>query len=134
MQAPRRIAALVLVIGVTAATLPGVAASLGGLTPRKLGADSAVVSACDSDGFSVSYTNSGGNVTSVDVSGIADPGCEGGQLSVVLANASGTSIGAGGPTTVPTDAGTVDNTMTVSLSPTPAASTVAAVHVAVTGP
>jgi hypothetical protein len=134
MQARRRIAALVLVIGLTAATLPGVAASLGGLTPRKLGADSAVVSACDSDGFSVSYTNSGGNVTSVDVSGIADPGCEGGLLSVVLANASGTSIGASTPTTVPTDAGTVDNTMTVSLSPTPAASAVAAVHVAVTGP
>ena len=94
MRVPRKFAAPVLVIGLTAATLPGVAATLGGLTPRKLGADSGVVSACDSDGFSVSYTNSGGTITSVDVSGIADPGCEGGQLSVVLANASGTSSAA----------------------------------------
>jgi hypothetical protein len=134
MHPRRKVAAVVLAIGLTAATLPGVAASLGGLTTHKLGAGQAVVSACDSDGFTTSYNNSGGNITSVDVSGIADPGCEGGQLSLVLANASGTSIGAGGPTTVPTDAGTVDNTMTVTLSPTPAASAVAAVHVVVTGP
>jgi hypothetical protein len=134
MHTRRKVAAAALAIGLTAATLPGVAASLGGLTPHKLGAGTAVVSACDSDGFTMSYTTSGASVTAVDVSGIADPGCEGGQLSLVLANASGTSVGAGGPTTVPTDAGTVDNTMTVTLSPTPAASVVAAVHVVVTGP
>ena len=134
MHTRRKVAAVALAIALTAATLPGVAASLGGLTTRKLGAGKAVVSACDGDGFSVSYTTSAGNVTAVDVSGIADPGCAGGQLSLVLANASGTSIGAGGPTTVPTDAGTVDNAMTVTLSPTPAASLVAAVHVVVNGP
>ena len=134
MHPRRKVAAAVLAVVLTAVTLPGFAASLGGLTPRKLGADGVSVAACDSDGFTVSYTNSGGNITSVDVGGIADPGCEGGQLSIVLADASGTSVGAAGPTTVPTDAGTVDNTMTLTLSPTPAASVVAAVHVAVSGP
>lgn len=134
MHLRRKVAAVALAIALTAATLPAVAATLGGLTPANLGAGSATVSACDTDGVTVSYNNSGGNITSVDVSGIADPGCEGGQLSLVLADASGASIGAGGPTTVPTDGDTVDNSMTVTLSPTPAASAVAAVHVVVTGP
>jgi hypothetical protein len=134
MQPRRKVAAVVLAITLTGVTLPGFAASLGGLTPKKLGADGAAVAACDSDGFTVSYTTSGGNVTAVDVGGIADPGCEGGALSLVLANSSGTSVGAGGPQTIPTDGGTVDNSVTVTLSPTPAASVVAAVHIAVSGP
>ena len=134
MRLSRKLAAAVLVTSLMAATLPGFAASLGGLTARNLGADGAVVAACDTNGFSVSYTTSGANVTAVVVSGIADPGCEGGLLSLTLANSSGTSVGAGGPQTIPTDAGTVDNSITVSLSPTPAASVVAAVHVVVTGP
>ena len=130
----RKLAAAVIALSLTAALVPGFAASLGGLTSPSLGADGAVVVACDTDGFSVSYTTSGSNVTAVVVGGIADPGCEGGLLSLALADASGTSIGAGGPQTIPTDAGTVDNSVTVSLSPTPAASAVATVHVVVTGP
>lgn len=134
MRPRRNVAATVLAISLAGATLPGFAASLGGLTGERLGAGNAVVAACDTDGFTVSYTTSAGNVTSVTLGGIADPGCEGGQLSVVLANSSGTSVGAGGPTVVPTDGGTVDNSMTMPLSPTPAASVVTAIHVVVTGP
>ena len=134
MRLSRKLAAVVLALSLTVALAPGFAASLGGLTARNLGADGAVVAACDTNGFTVSYTTSGGNVTAVVVGGIAGPGCEGGLLSLTLANASGTSIGAGGPQTISTDGGTADNSVTVSLSPTPAASLVAAVHVVVTGP
>ncbi len=134
MRLSRNIAAAVLALSLAAALVPGFGASLGGLTARNLGADGAVVAACDTNGFNVSYTTSAGNVTAVVVSAIADPGCEGGQLSLRLANSSGTSIGAGGPQTIPTDAGTADNSITVPLSPTPAANAVAAVHIAVTGP
>ena len=109
------------------------AATLGGLTPGKLGAGGAAVSSCDANGFTVSYATSGANVTSATINGIADPTCEGGQLSVTLTNGT-TSIGAGGPTVVPTDAGTVDNSVTVSLSPQPAAAQVNRVHVSITGP
>ena len=129
-----RAAVAVLAICVAAAAVPGFAASIGGLTAKNLGAGSAVVPSCDANGFSVSYTTTAGLVTAVNVGGIADPGCEGGQLSLRLANSSGTSVGAGGPSTVPTDAGTVDNAMTVTVSPQPAAGVVTAVHVVVTGP
>ena len=131
---PRNVAAIVLAISLAAATLPGFAASLGGLTGEKLGAGKAIVAACDTNGFTADYTTSAGNVTSVTLGGIADPGCEGGQLSLRLANSSGTSVAASGPTLVPTDGGTADNAMTMALSPTPAASVVAAIHVVVTGP
>ena len=110
------------------------AAALGGLLAEDLGGGSATVSSCDTDGFTASYATSGGLVTSVTVGGIADPGCEGGDLSVTLTNSSGTSLGSGGPQTVPTDGGTVDNSLTLSLVPQPTASQVARVHVAVTGP
>lgn len=127
-------AAIVLAVSMTAATLPGVAASLGGLTGWQLGADGAVVSACDTNGFTVGYAHSAGLVTAVNVSGIADPGCEGGQLSLTLANTSGSSVGAGGPQTVAVDGDTLDNSMTVPVSPTPAAGVVSAIHVVITGP
>lgn len=134
MRSRRESVAVVLAISVIAAVTPGFAASLGGLGSKKLGADDAVVSACDTDGFTVNHTVVGGNVTAAVVSGIADPGCEGGQLSLTVANASGTSIGSGGPLTIAVDAGTVDNTLSVTLAPQPAANLVASVHVVVTGP
>jgi hypothetical protein len=134
MPSRRHVAVTVLAISLAAATLPGFAASLGGLTARNLGAGSSIVSPCDTNGFTVGYTTSSSNVSAVNLAGIADPGCEGGQLSLTLANASGTSVGAAGPQTVPTDAGTVDNAMTVAVSPTPAASVVRSIHVVITGP
>jgi hypothetical protein len=134
MHARRWAAAVVLTLVVSMAAVPGFAASLRGLVSKKLGAGSAVVSACDTNGFAPSYTTVSGSVTAVTVSGIADPGCEGGTLAVTLANAGGTSIGASTPQVIAVDAGVVDNVATVSLSPTPAASLVAAIHVSVTGP
>jgi putative aminopeptidase FrvX len=113
--------------------VPGMAATLGGLSAGKLGGGGAVVSSCDTNGFTVSYATSGGNVTSATIDGIADPACEGGQLQVTVANGT-TSIGVGGPTVVPTDAGTADNSVTVPVSPQPAAAQVNRVHVAIAGP
>ena len=120
-------------LSLAAAALPGFAASLGGLWSRTLGAGSATVAACDSNGFTASYTVVSGNVTAVTVDGIADPACEGGQLSVTLTH-SGTDIGSGGPQTVPTDGDVANNAMTVALSPQPAADQVNSIHIAITGP
>jgi hypothetical protein len=118
---------------VSVAMVPAFATSLGGLAPSKLGAQGVAVTACDTNGVTMSYATSGANVTSATVGGIADPGCEGGQLSLTLANGTA-SIAAGGPVTVPTDAGTTDNAVTVALSPQPAAAQVNRVHVSITGP
>jgi hypothetical protein len=118
---------------VSVAMVPAFATSLGGLTPGTAGARGVAVTACDTNGFTMSYATSGSNVTSATVGGIADPGCEGGQLSLILANGT-TSLAAGGPATVPTDAGTTDSAVTVTLSPQPAAAQVNRVHVSITGP
>jgi hypothetical protein len=131
---PRKSAVVALMIIMSVATIPGFAASLGGFAGKKLGAGHAVVASCDTNGFTVSHTLSGSTVTGVVVSGIADPGCENGLLSVTVANASGVSIGAGGPQTITADADVLDNTVSVNLTPQPSAGTVAAVHVVVTGP
>lgn len=113
--------------------VPGFAASLGGLTPGTVGARGAAVAACDTNGFTVTYATAAGNVTSATVGGIADPGCETGVLSLTLANGA-TSVASGGPTTIATDAGTVDNSVTLALSPQPPAAQVNRVHVSIQGP
>ena len=96
----------------------GMAASLGGLTSNKLGADDAVVAACDTDGVTTSYTNAysasgtaGYKVGNVVVGGIADA-CDGDTLAVNLTGSGGTSLGEQS-LTVPTGAGT---SATVSFS------------------
>jgi len=133
-MAPRATALVVLVGCTAAAVLPGAAAELGGLVGRQLGAGGAVVASCDGTGFSASYVTVAGNVTAVTLGGIADPGCEGGLLSLVLGGAGGASVAGAGPTVVPTDGDATDNAMTLAVTPTPAAATVASVHVVVTGP
>jgi len=134
-MSPRRpVAVVVLASSLIVATVPGLAATLGGLGADALGAGAAAVAACDTDGFTVTYTTSAGVVTAVNLGGIADPACEGGLLSLVLADTSGASVGVGGPTTVPTDGDAGDNAMTVAVSPTPAAAVVTAIHVVITGP
>lgn len=134
MGSRRRIARTVLAGSIALAMVPGFAATLGGLAGTTLGAGDAVVAACDTNGLSVSYTTASGAVTAVTVGGIADPGCEGGQLSLTLADASGAAVGSGGPQVVPTDGDTSDNAMTVGVSPQPAASVVTAIHAVITGP
>lgn len=133
-MAPRAAALVVLASCTALATLPGIAATLGGLAGPGLGAGAATVATCDTDGFTPSYATAAGSVTSVTLAGIADPGCEGGQLSLVLAGAGGSSVAAAGPTAVPTDGDTSANSMTLAVTPTPAAATVTSIHVVVTGP
>jgi hypothetical protein len=130
----RRLVTALFIAALVATVVFAAAATLGGISGTSLGAGSATVAACDGNGFTVTYSVSGGNVTAVTVSGIADPGCEGGQLSLTLTNSGGTSIGSGGPLTVPTDGDVLDNSMTVPVSPQPAASQVTGIHVVVEGP
>jgi hypothetical protein len=89
----------------------GMAASLGGITSGSLGADDAVVAACDTNGVTTSYTTSystsgtaGFHVGNVAVGGIADT-CDGDTMSVTLTGAGGSSLGEQ-TATVPTGAGT----------------------------
>lgn len=129
----RAIGAVALLAVTAGATLAGSASTLGGLSPRGLGAGTAAVAACDTNGFTVAYTLASGSVTATTIGGIADPGCEGGQLRVTVANASA-SIGSGGPVTVPVDADTVDTSVTVALTPQPAAAQVTRIHASIVGP
>ena len=101
------------------------AASLGGIGGT-LGAGGASVAACDAD-FGTVYTTVGGNVTAVQVTGIA-AACDGGALSVTLTNAAGTAIGSGGPATI---SGT---SASVSISATPDGELVAGLRVSIEGP
>jgi hypothetical protein len=107
------------------------AASLGGITSNSLGADSAAVATCDSDGVSTSYTTAYDatdgryEVTAVTVSGI-DNVCDGKPIAVTLTNGAGASVGSGS-TTVPVDVGAT--AVTVTLSAAAAASGSANVHV-----
>jgi len=73
-------------------------------------------------------------VTTVTVGAIADPGCEGGSLSVTLTDSAGASIATAGPQTVPADGDTTDNSMALTTSPQPGAAQVAGYHVSITGP
>jgi len=103
------------------------AAALQGVTSAPVGNGSTPVSACDTDGFTVSYTTSGGNVTSVAVGGIA-PACAGGSLRVTVVDGSRASVASGGPLTV---SGSSAN---VSVSPNPPGATPAGVDVSIVGP
>lgn len=123
----------IVAVAVLSASLAS-AAALGGVNTDRVGAGDAAIAACDANGFTISYTTVGGNVTAATVADIADPGCEGGDLSVRVTNSAGDSIASGGPSPIPTDGGTTPNALTVSVSPQPAAEQVAGVHVAVVGP
>jgi hypothetical protein len=110
------------------------AAGLGPFTSAPVAGGNAAIVACDSDGFSVTYTTSGGDVTSVTVGGIADPDCEGGELSLTLTDAGNGSIASGGPESVGADGDTSPNSIVVPVAAQPAAEGVAAYHIVVTGP
>ena len=129
----KRVIVVSLVVTTLVSTAFASAASLGGMS-GSVAAGDATIPACDTTGISVGYTTSAGNVSAVTVNGLADPGCEGGSLSVTLTNASGDSIASGGPQTVPTDGDTADNSLTVSVGPNPAAENVAGYHVSIAGP
>ena len=129
----RRISAGALAVAAACAATYASAASLGGLPTAVVGAGDAAIPACDAS-FTVGYTTSHGNVTSATVGDVADPACEGGQVRLTLVNAAGSAIGSGGPTAVAPDGDSVPNSVSVAVSPEPAAEQVAAVRVSVVGP
>ena len=106
------------------------AASLGGVTSNKLGADNVAVASCDTDGVSSAYntawdaTDKRYEVTGVVVSGVNDA-CDGQNLSVSLTDSSGAQIGTG-TLAIPTSAAT---SFTVSMSTAPSAKLTEGIHV-----
>ena len=123
---------LIVSIGVALVAAAAAAAALLPITSGVLGGGAATVAQCDANGFSITYTTSAGKVTSVAVGGIKEPNCAGGSLSVTLVDTGGASVGTGGPVTVPSVADPAS--VSVSLSPQPAAATVAGYRVAIAGP
>jgi hypothetical protein len=109
--------------GLTAACLLGAFLAFGvasatsiPISAAPLGAGTAAVSSCDSDGFAFAATiDTSGKITSVSVSGIA-AACAGAVLRVTLASGT-TSVGSGS-VTLPSTGFT--GTASVSVSPTPA--------------
>jgi hypothetical protein len=92
---------LALLVSLTVfASLYAMAASLGGITSDSVGADTAVVASCDTDGVTAAYATSWDatdkryEITSATVGGVADT-CDGRTLSVSLTDSSGAQIGSG---------------------------------------
>ena len=79
------------------------AASLGGITTADLGADTALIAACDADGivadFTVTFSGGEYQTSAVDISGI-DAACTGQDISVTLLDSTGASLGSSGPSAV----------------------------------
>lgn len=97
------------------------------LVPSAVGTDSGAVAACDTDGFTISYTTASGNVTQAVVGGI-NAACAGGSLELTLTDASGAQIGTGPAVAV------AGASATVALSTQPYAGNVAGFQVVITGP
>ncbi|HMS13262.1 MAG TPA: hypothetical protein PKD80_09175 [Microthrixaceae bacterium] len=99
-QRRRRIGAAIVAGLATFGIVGASAASLGGVTSTTLGADVGVVSSCDTDGVSLSFTNSYDatlgryQTTTVNIGGIA-AACSGKALSITLKDATGASVGSG---------------------------------------
>jgi hypothetical protein len=129
----RRLAAIVAglsVLGITSAS----AASLGGLTTPSLGADVGVVASCDTDGLTVSFTNTYSatlgryQATAVGVGGI-NAACATKSLNLTLRDATNVSLGTGTIAAL-----TASATQTVTLTaPGVNANSVAGVAVVITG-
>lgn len=130
---PRASRLLLIPLLCVATVVPAAAASLGGLAPDHVTGGQAVVGSCD-DAVTVSYSTQGGNLSSVTVSDIADPGCEGGSLELQALDSSGATISAAEPAPVAADADTAENAVTLSLSPQPSAEQVSATAVSISGP
>lgn len=106
-EAPRRIKRRKALAVIIPALLIGVAgasaASLGGITSPSLGADTATVSSCDTDGVTLAYTNTYDSTlgryqtTTVAVSGI-NTSCNTKTLSITLKDSSNASLGSGSAT------------------------------------
>ena len=96
----RRIAVAVIAGVGTFGVIGASAASLGGITGSSLGADAAVIGSCDTDGASLTYTNTYDatlgryQTTGVNVTGIA-AACAGKALALTLKDSGGVALGSG---------------------------------------
>jgi hypothetical protein len=116
---------LALLVVIAAAPAYGYAASLGSAS-RALGANTASVSRCDSDGVTIIQNLSGSNVASVTVGSIA-AACATGTISVNLNNGSTNQTGTGA---VPAGGGSV----TVTLASAIAATQAETIQLTISGP
>ncbi len=106
------------------------AASAMPLVAPPLGAGTATVSACDTDGFTLRHTvDTSGRLTVVTVGSMA-AACAGGTLRLTVTNGA-TSVGEG---TVALPLAGFTGSATVTLSPQPLSSAVTAAYVVVEGP
>jgi hypothetical protein len=97
MDRRNRIAAALIVAIVVFATTFAIAASLG-VTTSGLGAGTATVASCDTNGVATSFDTTysaaaaGYKVTTVHVTGIATPACDGLTMKVTLMGAADASL------------------------------------------
>ncbi|MDP9270619.1 MAG: hypothetical protein M3P14_06585 [Chloroflexota bacterium] len=99
-------------------------------TSRALGAGTAVVAACDANGFTFKPAlDATSHVTTVAISGIA-AACAGGTLRMTLTNGT-TSVGSGSAS-LPSSG--FSGSVTVTISPTPLSTSVTATYAVVEGP
>ncbi len=122
---------LALLVGlVVFGSLYAMAASLGGITSDSVGADSAVVASCDTDGVTAAYvtawdpTDKRYEITSATVGGVADA-CDGRTMSVSLTDTSGAQIGTGS-LVIPTSGAT---SFAVTMSTPPSAKLTEGIHI-----
>jgi hypothetical protein len=108
------------------------AASLGGITSTRVGADNVALTSCDTDGVSTNYTTAWDGtddryeISTVTVSGVSDT-CDGQTLSVSLTDASNNQI-ASGSVAIPSSAAT---SFAVALTTAAAAEDSTGVHVVI---
>jgi hypothetical protein len=126
----KRVTIATLVALVVFAGVFAMAASLGGITSSKVGADNTAVTSCDTDGVATSYatawdaTDERYEITSVTVSNV-DDACDGQTLSVSLTDSTGAQIGSGSMA-IPTSAAT---SHTVPMTTAASAQLTTGVHV-----
>ena len=83
---------------ITFSIVYGVAASLS-VSGNTLGSGTSTVTSCDTNGISTSYASAydsavaGYEVTTVSITGVATPGCDGKSMKVTLVGAADASLG-----------------------------------------
>ena len=94
----RRLAIALMVGAITFSIVYGVAASLS-VSGNTLGSGTSTVTSCDTNGISTSYASAydsavaGYEVTTVSITGVATPGCDGKSMKVTLVGAADASLG-----------------------------------------
>ena len=131
----KRIVLIVAALAALATAAVAYAAGIGPTTSSGVGANTAAVAPCDTDGFAISsYTTSSGNVTGATITGIKEPDCAGGQLSVTLTDGSGNGIGTATTVTVPNVADPGSVAVGFPAGQQPYAGNVTGFKVAIVGP